>query len=299
MSIAPYYCTLQDRTARTCVPSSPLKAQSTRHSLGSLMSIAPCYCTRQSLESIYKKYNKKNFIHPDPLEFINKYKTIKDKEIVGLIASSLAYGRVEQILKSASLILDIMGSSPHSFIKTNTPAHFLKVFKNFKHRFTTGKEISGLLENIKSILREYGSLNKYFLSFYNSNDISLEKAIYKFAEKLNLDSPSLIPSPYKKSSFKRLNLFLRWMIRKDAVDPGIWKGVSPAKLIIPLDTHMFKLSKMIGATKRNDNSMKTALEITAFFRNIAPKDPVRYDFALTRIPINLKLDITTKDFLVK
>ena len=89
------------------------------------------------------------------------------------------------------------------------------------------------------------------------------------------------------------------MIRKDGVDPGIWKGISPNKLIIPLDTHMFKIGKMIKATERNDTSMKTALEITSFFRNIAPKDPVRYDFALTRIPINRKRNITYKDFLVQ
>jgi uncharacterized protein (TIGR02757 family) len=254
---------------------------------------------KKNFENIYKRYNKKEFIHPDPLEFLSKYKNIKDKEIVGLIASSLAYGRVEQIIESTSIILEIMGSSPHSFIKINSPSHFSKVFKNFKHRFTTGEEIASLLKNIKSILKRYGSLNKYFLSFYNSEDINLESAIYKFAEKLNSDSPSLIPSPEKKSSFKRFNLFLRWMIRKDTVDPGIWKGISPSKLIIPLDTHMFKVGKMIKATERNDTSMKTALEITSFFKGISPNDPVRYDFSLTRIPINKKREITCKDFLVK
>lgn len=254
---------------------------------------------KKNFETIYKKYNRKEFIHPDPLEFLSKYKNIRDKEIAGLITSSLAYGRVAQILKSAAFALDIMGKSPHSFIKTNTPAHFLKVFGNFKHRFTTGTELAAFLKTIKLILKEYGSLNNYFLNFYEKDNISLEKAIYKFAEKLNLNSPSLMPSPVKKSSFKRLNLFLRWMIRKDAIDPGIWKGISPAKLIIPLDTHIFKLAKRINATKRNDTAMKTALEITSFFRKLEPEDPVKYDFALTRIPINKNRDIIYEDFLVQ
>jgi len=115
----------------------------------------------------------------------------------------------------------------------------------------------------------------------------VEEALYRFINSFNSRgcAPTLTPRPEHKSSFKRVNLFLRWMARKDAVDPGVWTGVSPSKLIIPLDTHMRQVSMSMGITRRKDTSMKTAVEITAYFSRIEPKDPVKYDFALTRAGI--------------
>lgn len=242
---------------------------------------------RSFLEETYLRYNKPEFIHPDPLEFVWRYKGRADREIVGLIAACLAYGNVTQILKSVEKVLGPMGNSPSSWLKAASPAAIEKTFASFKHRFTTGAELAVFLLNIKRALEKHGSLEKLFLEDYEKDEPTVEQAIYKFINKFNAAgcAPSLTPCPEHKSSFKRVNLYLRWMVRKDAVDPGVWTGVSPSKLLIPLDTHMRQVSMGMGITRRKDTSMKTAAEITAYFRKVEPLDPVKYDFALTRAGI--------------
>ncbi len=242
---------------------------------------------RSFLEDAYLRYNKPEFIHPDPLEFIWRYKNRADREAVGIIAACLAYGNVTQILKSVEKILGPMGTSPAAWIKSASTAGIRKTFSSFKHRFTTGAEMAVFLLNIKHALEKHGSLEKLFLEEYDKGEATVENAVYKFVDNFNAlgCAPSLTPCPEHKSSFKRMNLYLRWMVRKDAVDPGVWTGVSPSKLIIPLDTHMRQVSMGMGITKRKDTSMKTAAEITAYFREVNPKDPVKYDFALTRAGI--------------
>jgi len=235
----------------------------------------------------YSDFNKPEFIHPDPLEFVWRYESGADREIVGLIAACLAYGNVTQILKSVEKVLSPMGSSPSAWLGKTGQEAIKKTFTTFKHRFTTGAEMAVFLLNIKRALEKHGSLENLFLEGYDKSEITVENAIYKFVNNFNAlgCAPSLTPRPEHKSSFKRVNLYLRWMVRKDAVDPGVWTGVSAAKLIIPLDTHMRQVSMGMGITKRKDTSMKTAAEITAYFRKIEPEDPVKYDFSLTRAGI--------------
>ncbi len=242
---------------------------------------------RNYLEETYLSYNKPEFIHPDPLEFVWRYRSAADREVVGLIAACLAYGNVTQILKSVEKVLGPMGTSPAAWLGTASPASVKRTFASFKHRFTTGAELAVFLLNIKRALEKHGSLEKLFLEDYDKDETTVEQAIYKFINKFNAVgcAPSLTPCPEHKSSFKRVNLYLRWMVRKDAVDPGVWTGVSPSKLLIPLDTHMRQVSMGMGITKRKDTSMKTAAEITAYFRTVEPGDPVKYDFALTRAGI--------------
>jgi len=191
--------------------------------------------SKVELEGLYKTYNKKKYVHPDPLEFLYNFPNIGDREIVGLIASALAYGRVTQILKSVTRILDKMGPSPLEFIKTTRPLHFINVYNGFKHRFTTHHAIADLLSAVHNVLREYGSLNECFIAGMQKNDDTVIPALDNFIEKLKCTSGYLIPRPRKGSACKRMHLFLRWMVRKDAVDPGGWKGIVPCKLIIPLD----------------------------------------------------------------
>ncbi|HCC46933.1 MAG TPA: TIGR02757 family protein [Elusimicrobia bacterium] len=243
--------------------------------------------TKAFLEKTYREMNRPEFIHPDPLEFVWRYKSAADREVVGLIAACLAYGNVTQILKSVEKVLAPMGKTPAAWLKTTPPAEIKKNLARYKHRFTTGEEMAVFLLNIKRALEKYGSLEKLFLAGYDKAEPTVEEALYRFINAFNTQAcaPTLTPCPEHKSSFKRVNLFLRWMVRKDAVDPGVWTGVSPSKLIIPLDTHMRQVSMGMGITKRKDTSMKTAVEITAFFGRLAPEDPVRYDFALTRAGI--------------
>ena len=243
--------------------------------------------TRAFLEKTYKEMNRAEYIHPDPLEFVWRYKSAADREVVGLIAACLAYGNVNQILKSVEKVLAPMGKAPAAWLKSAPPAEIKKGLAKFKHRFTTGAEMAVFLLNIRRALNDHGSLEKLFLKGYRPEEPTVEQALYRFIDAFNAQAcaPTLTPCTALKSSFKRVNLFLRWMVRKDAVDPGVWRGVSPSRLIIPLDTHMRQVSMGMGITARKDTSMKTAVEITAYFAGVTPEDPVRYDFALTRAGI--------------
>lgn len=244
---------------------------------------------RQLLDDLYNYYNKKEFISPDPLQFLHNYRENFDIEIVGLIASSLAYGRVNTILKNVKHILDTIGS-PYNYILTAPDKRIKDDFKEFKHRFTTGDEIGSFLVTIKRIFQEYDSVFNFFLECYKNNDEDLLKALEQFTTKFR-HCNSLIPNVSKGSACKRLFLFLRWMIRKDNVDLGIWHQIDCSKLIIPLDTHMLKISKMLKFTDKKSNSLKTAMEITENFRKINKIDPVKYDFSLTRFGIRNELTL--------
>ncbi|MCM2266795.1 MAG: TIGR02757 family protein [Elusimicrobiales bacterium] len=243
--------------------------------------------TKAFLEKTYREMNRPEFIHPDPLEFVWRYKSAADREVAGLIAACLAYGNVTQILKSVEKVLAPMGPSPAAWLKKTPPPEIKRALGKFKHRFTTGAEMAVFLLNIKRAIDEYGSLEKLFLKGYDAKEPTVEQALYRFIDTFNTQAcaPTLTPCTELKSSFKRVNLFLRWMVRRDAVDPGVWTGVPPSKLLIPLDTHMRQVSMSMGITRRKDTSMKTAVEITAFFSRVAPADPVKYDFALTRAGI--------------
>jgi uncharacterized protein (TIGR02757 family) len=249
---------------------------------------------KEELDRLYLEYNNRDFVHPDPLEFLYNYKDTADREITGLIASSLAYGRVAQILRSVSFILNKMAPGPYIFVMESSPDSLYKQFRDFKHRFTTGYELCRLLISMKNILDKYGSLNKCFLEGLKT-DNELEggtvlPAVAGFAEKINalseIKCSSLIPSPLGNSAFKRLNLYLRWMVRSDNVDPGGWIGVPESMLIIPLDTHIYRISKKLGFTRRKQADIKAALEITGALREFDKNDPVKYDFALTRLGMN-------------
>ncbi|OGV63966.1 MAG: TIGR02757 family protein [Lentisphaerae bacterium RIFOXYA12_FULL_48_11] len=247
--------------------------------------------SKAELESLYKTYNKRKYVHPDPLEFLYNYPDIRDREIVGLIASSLAYGRVAQIIKSVERILVKMGPAPYQFILKTRPAHFRKIFCGFKHRFTTHYDIGDLLSSLNRILKEYGSLNECFSAGMGSDEETVIPALGKFLEKLDCTGGYLIPLPHRGSACKRMHLYLRWMARKDSVDPGGWKGISPDKLIIPLDTHMANIGKTLGMTKRKSADQKMAIDITNSFRAVSPEDPVKYDFALTRFGIHPDMEM--------
>lgn len=146
-----------------------------------------------------------------------------------------------------------------------------------------------ILVAIKKAINKYGSLENLFLHSYKQNDESIIPALTNFVVTLkklgNIKRSSLLSDPTMESACKRLNLYLRWMVRSDIVDPGGWEKISASKLIIPLDTHMFNFGKCYGFTQRKNAGLKTALEITAGFKELAPKDPTKYDFSITRFGI--------------
>jgi uncharacterized protein (TIGR02757 family) len=250
---------------------------------------------RENLDRLYREYNRNDLIHPDPLEFLHEYEDLGDREIVGLIASALAYGRVAQILKSIAHVLHRMGRSPRDFVLEATGERLQNSFADFKHRFSTGQELVSLLFGAKQLIRRYGSLNNSFTAHLHADDTTVLPALCAFAGELrrfpNGRLNTLIPMPSKGSACKRLNLFLRWMVRKDEVDPGGWKNVPASKLIVPIDTHMHRIGLALGLTKRRQANLRAAFEITSAFKAIAPDDPLRYDFALTRLGIRKDGDL--------
>lgn len=248
---------------------------------------------KKALDALYRKYNRREFVHPDPLEFLYNYEDPGDREIAGLVASSLAYGRVAQILKSVSSVLDRMEPSPREFVEKEDSGEIFKRFEGFKHRFTTGEELAGMLIGAGRVIGKFGSIEKSFLAALG-DEKSIVGALPAFACELNIgagcERSSLVPSPACGSACKRLNLYLRWMIRRDDVDPGGWDSVPASALVVPLDTHMHRICTALGFTQRKQADLRTAVEITDAFRTISPDDPVKYDFALTRLGIRSDTD---------
>jgi uncharacterized protein (TIGR02757 family) len=251
---------------------------------------------KDRLEKLYVRYNRREFIGSDPLQFVYEYSSPADMEIAAFLSAELAYGRVQQIQKSLTNLLGRMGESPHAFVLNFDERKRAKL-KDFKHRFTTGDDISDLLELLRDILNKFGSIEKFFTQGYNPGDSNIVPALSKFCNSL-LDMHAaehngktsrglkyLLVNPANGSACKRLNLFLRWMLRDDDVDTGLWKSADKAKLIVPVDVHMTRLCRIIGFHNQKTASLSTALKITESFAEIEPTDPAKYDFALTRIGI--------------
>ncbi len=247
------------------------------------------------MESLYRDLNRREYVHPDPLEFLYEYDDQADRQVVALIASSLAYGRVKQILRSVSAVLAELGPHPASRLAEMRPSQLRRAMAGFKHRFSTGEHVAAMLIGAKRVMRQFGSLEACFSRGTCPTDETVLPALQQFAGRIAEAAPGecghLLPDPACGSACKRLNLMLRWLVRRDDVDPGGWTCVGPEKLIVPLDTHMHKISLALGMTGRRSADMRTALEVTAAFREISPGDPVRYDFALTRLGIRDDRDL--------
>jgi uncharacterized protein (TIGR02757 family) len=251
---------------------------------------------KELLERLYIKYNHPEFIPPDPLQFIYKYSNPADREVVALLSAELAYGRVEQIEKSLNDLFERMGESPYAFVINFSQAQRKKL-SSFKHRFTSGQDISDLLTVLRKVLEEKGCIENYFLLGYRDTDQNIISALSKFCQSL-LDrfmkhkkaKPTkglqyLLTNPAGGSACKRLNLFLRWMVRRDEVDPGLWSSIDKAKLIVPVDVHMARLCRVLKLYDQKTVSLAASVKITESFAEIEPTDPVKYDFALSRIGI--------------
>lgn len=241
---------------------------------------------RTWLEALRRRYHHRRFVSPDPLEVLYDYEDLRDREIVGLIASSLAYGNVKAMLPAIRSVLETLGPSPAARLQSGRPATLRRHLRGFRYRFTRGDQLAGLLAAVGIIIAERGNLEACFCANLADDDETILPALGTFVEALAAAAPCplahLVPHPVGGSACKRLNLFLRWMARHDAIDPGGWERVRPDRLIMPLDTHVHRTALERGWTRRKTADLAAAMEITAVLRAIRPDDPLRYDFAITR-----------------
>lgn len=264
---------------------------------------------KERLEDLYDKFEE-SYLYSDPLGFVHKSDDAKDIEIAGFIASGFAFGGVGQILKTLDKIDKIVNHKFYEWTLNFDAKEGLKLFNGFYYRFIKEKDIVALFLVLSEMLKQYGSVENFFLQGYNPSDANLKNAIISFSKRaLELVdfSPvygTAVPpkdsrvrfffaSPKDNSPCKRINLYLRWMVRNsDNLDFGIWQGgIQPYQLIMPVDTHIGRISQYIGLTARKNPSFRMAEEITENLKKLDYFDPVKYDFAITRLGI---LDLCEK-----
>jgi uncharacterized protein (TIGR02757 family) len=250
---------------------------------------------KNKLDCLYDRYNDPKYIDPDPLVFVGHYADTPSREIAGFVAACLAYGRVEMIMETVKKVLGRMGPDPAVFLSGSSRKDLEQIFKGFYYRFATHDHLVNLLMGLKRVQARFTSLEACFCHGIDREDETVLSGLRFLSDQIrdSRDIGHLLADPGKSSACKRSHLFLRWMVRRDRVDPGCWEGVSPSKLIVPLDRHMFTAGTMLGFTNRKSADFKTALEITRGFRQIAPQDPVKYDFCLTRFGIRRELTMET------
>ena len=246
------------------------------------------------LEALYRSFDP-SMIAPDPLEVVRRFERPEDQEIAGLVAASLAYGRAETITAAAGDALRRMGGAPWDFVMGFDHGRDGVQFDGFVYRWTRGRDLSTLAAVMGKALRRYGSLGSLFAAGHRPSDTHTGPALAHFSGTLlgytREDHPGerygkqtgiryLLPSPVSGSACKRMNLYVRWMVRREDPDLGLWPRIHPARLVMPIDTHVARISRRLGLTSRKQADWKMAEEVTRALRRFDPEDPVKYDFAL-------------------
>ncbi len=242
------------------------------------------------LNQLRQNQDRKARVAADPVSFVHRYPGPDDQEVVGLIAASLAFGNVTAIRASIDRVLVALGEAPAVAVRRRRRATLERRLEAFVHRIYRGEHVAALLANAGALVRDRGSLGAAFATELEAVG-DFREALARFADALRgPDAPRglrhLVPDPRAGSACKRLLLYLRWMVRPaDGVDLGLWP-ISPAHLVIPVDTHVHRIARNLGFTQRKDASWRTAEEITACLRDFDPRDPVKYDFALCHLGIS-------------
>ncbi|MCE1226929.1 MAG: TIGR02757 family protein [Geobacteraceae bacterium] len=257
---------------------------------------------KKTLDQLYANRSQQHLAN-DPLSFCHRYTDPADQEIAALIAAVFAYGSVKVIKGSLSRIFSIMGDAPARFIDGFDPPKQGQLCRGFKHRFNTADDLSALFWAIRLMRQQRGSIEGFFCQFHRAGAVTVEQGLNGFCTAvLGLDyrpvfgKPGLpressfrflFPAPAGGSACKRLCMFLRWVVRPaDGIDLGLWHQVHPAQLIIPVDRHIERISRMLGLTSRQPPDWRMATEITAALRQFDPADPVKYDFSICHLGIS-------------
>jgi len=251
---------------------------------------------KPELDRLYQSFNYQHSA-TDPIQIVRRYTRPDDLEVVAFCAASLAFGRVASVLQSIERLVAIMGRRPAEYVRRFEPARDAAAFAGLVHRWTRERDLIALLWIIRQMLERSGSIEGFFLEGYDEAAPDLAGALDNFsARAMALDLKAaygripkrpgvgyFFPRPSKGSACKRLNLFLRWMVRRDALDLGVWTRVSASKLVVPLDTHVIRVGRCLQLTRYTSPGWKMACDITASLTRIDPADPVRYDFSICHL----------------
>lgn len=248
------------------------------------------------LDRLYADFNYSDSA-TDPIQIVRRYTRPDDREVVGFVSAALAFGRVMSVLQSIERVLAVMGPAPAAYLRRFDPRRAAPAFDGIVHRWTREKDIVALLWVMRQMVAAAGSIEGFFILGDDAESSDVEAALDSFSTRaLALDLEAaygrvpkrpgvcyFFPRPSAGSACKRLNLFLRWMVRKDALDLGVWSRVAPARLIVPLDTHVIRVGRCLKLTAYTSPGWRMARDITASLRALDPEDPVKYDFALCHL----------------
>ena len=251
---------------------------------------------KSALDRLYGSFNYPDSA-TDPIQIVRRWQTPEDREVVGLCAAVLAFGRVSSVLQSIERVVGMMDGAPAAYIRGFDPNRQGSSFADLVHRWTRGPDLVALLWIMRQMIDRSGSIESFFLEGYDPAAQDVEAALDSFSTRaLALDLRAaygrvpkrpgvcfFFPRPSAGSGCKRLNLFLRWMVRRDALDLGAWTRVSPAKLVVPIDTHVIRVGRCLRLTRYAGPGWPMAREITASLRRLDAHDPVKYDFALCHL----------------
>jgi uncharacterized protein (TIGR02757 family) len=249
---------------------------------------------REPLERLYREFDYGARVTRDAIQFPLRYSDSRDREIVALLTSCLAYGRVDLFSRELEKLLGAMGPSPAAFIARFDPGRDGHCFDAFRYRFNRPHDIVAFCAAARNLLARHGTLEKCFLSGDGDGRGPIGPALERFAlafleadvrscfprKQLSRGYRHLFPRPSDGGPCKRFHLFLRWMVRRQPPDFGLWTSIAPARLLMPVDTHVENMSRAIGLTTRRSRTWRMAEDITARLAEIDPTDPVKFDFAL-------------------
>ena len=254
------------------------------------------------LDELYKTFDRR-YLDSDPLTFVHRYAERADQEVVGFLAAGLAFGNVRSIQGSLERLLGVLGPRPHAFVLRFDPARHTESLPSTVHRWIRRHDAARTFVVLGRLLRDHGSLEAAFAAGDDPGAPTVEQGLAAFASRARALDPGplggeapkagrpngaayFFPSPAGGGACKRLNLFLRWMVRGgDGLDLGLWSAVAPSRLLIPLDTHVARIARAIGLTRLRSIGLSMVREVTAGLRRLDPTDPVKYDFALARLGI--------------
>ncbi len=241
--------------------------------------------TKAELDKLVEKYENEDFIKDDPVQFIHKFHNKKDIEIAGFIASLLAYGSRKQFIKKLDELFAIAQNEPLNFIQNFEP----EILGDFNYRFGKPNDFIEIFKIMKELYNTSDGLEELFAHGHKQGKI-FENVVDYFYSKAGEGAKQgfyhMIPNPHNGGAMKRMCMYLRWMVRKSAVDVGIWEFMKPSELYIPLDVHVGRVSRQMGLLTRNANDFKAVLELTENLKKFCPEDPIKYDFAIFSYGIN-------------